>query len=97
MSEKRSTPKEHTSRSIVKESSKQIWQHNHKPNKIRMHEDPKDIDTSSEGLKSNSEDHWTRTEEKKKNLSPSKRRKSTNKTSTISAFNVTQYPLSWLY
>ena len=68
MSEKRSTPKKHTLRSIVKESLDQIWRHNHKPKKIRMPEDPKDTNTSSEGLKSNYEDHWARTEEKKKNF-----------------------------
>ena len=33
-----------------------------------MPEDPKDTNTSSKGLKSNYEDHWARTKEKKKNF-----------------------------
>ena len=65
MSKKRPTPEWHTSGSIVKESLEQIRQHKHKPKKIRMPEDPEDINTSSEGPKSISEDHQARTEEKK--------------------------------
>ena len=89
-------PEEHTLESTVNKSSGQILQLNHKPKKTRIPEDPKDIDTSSEGLKSSSEDHQVWTEEKKEILSSSKKRKSTNKASIISIFNAL-YPLSWLH
>ena len=57
MNEKRSMPEEHTLESTVNKSSGQILQLNHKPKKTRIPKDPKDIDTSSEGLKSSSKDH----------------------------------------
>ena len=52
-------PEEHTLENTIKESSRQIRQHNHKPKETRMPEDPKDTNASSEGPKSNAEDHQT--------------------------------------
>ena len=57
VNEKRSMLEEHTSENTIKESSRQIRQHNHKTKETRMLEDPKDANASSEGLKSNAKDH----------------------------------------
>ena len=48
---------EHTSENTIKESSRQIRQHNHKTKETRMLEDPEDANASPEGLKSNAKDH----------------------------------------
>ena len=57
VNEKRSMLEEHTSENTIKESSRQIRQHNHKTKETRMLEDPEDANASPEGLKSNAKDH----------------------------------------
>ena len=96
MNEKRSMPEEHTLENTINESSRQIRQLNHKPKETRIPEDLEDTDTSSEGPKSNAEDHWTRIEEERESWPLSKKGKNTDKTSIISPFNALN-PLNWLY